>query len=847
MVWIRDPILEPLDGLRFISIATEALYRLTEVQNPNQRGSNMSMTNTERGPSARWAAAARGILAATAAVAVGGLLAATPAHAYSRGVNMAGLDFNSGNLPGALNTDYTQNSEASYTYFGNKGLTLIRVSFTWERLQPTLNGNLDATYLSYITNNINWAKLHGCKVIVDVHSYGAYRGGGIDKTGSGVTTANLTNLWTKLSTQWKNETGIYAYDIMNEPVNAANWHSTSQAVVTAIRNNGDNKLIMVPGSAWESAGSYSTDNGATKWITDPANNMKYSAHMYFDHDNSGTYGWTYDQEIAANSNLAQIGVQRFDVFKNWCVSNGVQGYIGEFGCPGGDSRWFPVMNNFYNDLDSAGFDGTYWAAGEWWGTYPLSCQPTNNYTTDAPQMATILAHKGTASPPSPPTGLTASAGNAQVALSWSTSSGATAYDVKRSTVSGSGYATISSPTSTSYTNTGLTNGTTYYYVVAAKNANGSSANSSQASATPNAGTSGPAKVNAGGPAASPFIADIDFSGGTVATNWTGAITTTGVTSPAPQAVYQSERYGAMTYTMGGLTSGANYTVRLHFCENFFTAAAQRKFNVAINGTTVLTNFDIFATTGAIHKATVQQFTAAANTSGRIVVAFTNVTNNALINGIEVNSTGGGTTINYGGGFNATGLQRNGSAVLNGTRLRLTNGTSNQNSSAFYTTKVNVASFNTTFSFQLSSGSGTGDGITFCIQNNATTTIGGGGNGLGYQGIASSAAIKFDLFTDGGEGANPTGLFTGGAAPTTPSLDMTPNNVLLHSGHVFNVNLSYNGTTLTQTVTDATTGAVYTHGYTVNIPSVVGASTAYVGFTGSSGGAVATQEIISWTY
>jgi fibronectin type 3 domain-containing protein len=92
------------------------------------------------------------------------------------------------------------------------------------------------------------------------------------------------------------------------------------------------------------------------------------------------------------------------------------------------------------------------------------------------------------SPPAAPTGLTATAGNAQVALSWTASSGATAYDVKRSTVSGSGYATVASPTTTSYTNTGLTNGTTYYFVVDAKNANGTSANSSQVSATPAANT-----------------------------------------------------------------------------------------------------------------------------------------------------------------------------------------------------------------------------------------------------------------------------------------------------------------------------------------------------------------------
>ena len=51
-----------------------------------------------------------------------------------------------------------------------------------------------------------------------------------------------------------------------------------------------------------------------------------------------------------------------------------------------------------------------------------------------------------------------------------------------------------------------------------------------------------------------------------------------------------------------------YTVRLHFAEIYWTAAGQRRFNVAINGTQVLTNFDIFATAGA-NKALVRDFSA----------------------------------------------------------------------------------------------------------------------------------------------------------------------------------------------------------------------------------------------
>ncbi|HME34326.1 MAG TPA: glycoside hydrolase family 44 protein [Candidatus Sulfotelmatobacter sp.] len=87
-------------------------------------------------------------------------------------------------------------------------------------------------------------------------------------------------------------------------------------------------------------------------------------------------------------------------------------------------------------------------------------------------------------PPATPTGLTATAGNAQVSLTWNASTGATSYNVGRATTSGGPYTTISPPTTTNYTDTTVTNGTTYYYVVAAVNSAGTSANSSQVSAKP---------------------------------------------------------------------------------------------------------------------------------------------------------------------------------------------------------------------------------------------------------------------------------------------------------------------------------------------------------------------------
>jgi hypothetical protein len=89
-------------------------------------------------------------------------------------------------------------------------------------------------------------------------------------------------------------------------------------------------------------------------------------------------------------------------------------------------------------------------------------------------------------PPAAPTGLTATRLNqkGRIQLTWTGVSGATSYTVKRSSTNGGPYTTIASGvTATSYTNTGLRSGSTYYYVVSAVNSAGESANSNQASAT----------------------------------------------------------------------------------------------------------------------------------------------------------------------------------------------------------------------------------------------------------------------------------------------------------------------------------------------------------------------------
>jgi beta-galactosidase len=137
------------------------------------------------------------------------------------------------------------------------------------------------------------------------------------------------------------------------------------------------------------------------------------------------------------------------------------------------------------------------------------------------------------------------------------------------------------------------------------------------------------------------VADEDFTGGGTI-NHANTINTSNVTNPAPAAVYQTARVTAtagagttFSYTIGGFTANSSHTVRLHFCETFHTTAGSRVFNVSINGTQVLTNFDIFATAGGENIANIQQFTENANASGQYVLVFTTDTDKALISGIEI--------------------------------------------------------------------------------------------------------------------------------------------------------------------------------------------------------------------
>ena len=140
-------------------------------------------------------------------------------------------------------------------------------------------------------------------------------------------------------------------------------------------------------------------------------------------------------------------------------------------------------------------------------------------------------------------------------------------------------------------------------------------------------------VNSGGVAIGRFAADNGYSGGASAGSM-ALINTNGLTSPAPQSVYQTERSGSFSYVFTGLVPAQTYKLRLHFSENKYTAAGQRLFNVSVNGAAILTSFDIVAAAGTTNKAVIREFQAVA-TTGQLVLQYTSVLNGAKSSAIEV--------------------------------------------------------------------------------------------------------------------------------------------------------------------------------------------------------------------
>jgi hypothetical protein bacD2_14123 len=308
------------------------------------------------------------------------------------GVNLSGAEFG-GVYPGIDGTHYGYPTYKDLDYFKEKGLTLIRFPFRWERIQQVMNGELDANELVKMKAFVKAAEERNMPVILDLHNFARYSFDGgknyiLIGTSPQLTKEHLADVWIKLACEFKDYKNIWGYDIMNEPYameQSAPWFDMAQATINAIRTVDRKTPIIISGDSFSSALLWVQYSDNLRNLVDPENNLVFQAHTYFDKDGSGTYKNSYDGEEAT----PQTGVQRVKPFIEWLKRYNKRGILGEYGVPDNDPRWLTVLDNMLKYIFENGVSGTYWSAGPRWGDYSLAVQPDNNYTTDRPQMSVL--------------------------------------------------------------------------------------------------------------------------------------------------------------------------------------------------------------------------------------------------------------------------------------------------------------------------------------------------------------------------------------------------------------------------------------------------------------------------
>ena len=186
-------------------------------------------------------------------------------------------------------------------------------------------------------------------------------------------------------------------------------------------------------------------------------------------------------------------------------------------------------------------------------------------------------------------------------------------------------------------------------------------------------------------------------------------------------------------------------------------------------------------------------------------------------------------------------------------LTLTDGTNSQTATAFFNAPQYIGGFAAFFTYQEADGiAPLADGVTFCVQNSAAgaSALGGGGGELGYTGIGNSAAFEINIYNgaNGGRGIQfgTNGMTADSPIPTPPYF--APGAVNLASGHPINVRLYFSRGTYYVHLADTTTGDSFLTTFNQgDLRGAIGADSAYVGFTGATGGLNAIQKVSNFRF
>jgi hypothetical protein len=416
--------------------------------------------------------------------------------------------FNLGNSLEAI-WGYSIPSQNVYTSAANAGFNAVRIPCAWAS-NADASGNIDPTYMAKVKQAVDYSIAAGMYAVINVHWDGGWFDSNIGNTVDPTLDAKYRKIWSQIATAFAGYDNHLTFAAANEPVIDTPTKMTTlmsyyQSFVNTVRAAGGgntSRWLVLP------------IQGDASWVTalpsDPTpgrlgvefHNYTPSLFTIIHTDQSwgnAIYFWGQSYHYSGNpSRNATWGEEGYlDAFhqqlKDQFVSKGVPVMIGEMqaaptpGLTGANQTWNNASRLYWNKYvsESARAHGL---SPFYWSTPNAPFAYDTGAITD-PALVTALTD-GVAPPPPngapyAVTGVTATAGTGQVTVSWNAVSGATSYQLYRTANSGSEPATpsVTGLTGTTFTDTGLNPGTTYYYRVVAVNGSGASGFSTEASAS----------------------------------------------------------------------------------------------------------------------------------------------------------------------------------------------------------------------------------------------------------------------------------------------------------------------------------------------------------------------------